>query len=334
MANFLENLWGTEGAVDILFGGPQYRQTQQAIKNALENKEELKRAIEEVKKYPIGSAERAAAIQECQLHLGLRPQLYQQAGQADWAESARDIEARIRGLPRDPDTDEVLEEWKPKQQWLLEQLDKVYKEEGGYSPTSRRAPATPEKEGIKPGEPLDRSQWRQYYPGGVVFPPREQGAAMPTDVFRGLTPSVQPTPSPLATSPVQPPGQTIFGYPGMVGPAPVKSPAKLDGLFAGVPSEESPMDEIDVFEKLIPKKTVSQLQKQVSRDPTVMELGPILAQAKVPRSEIYKEAAELKSIWSELTLEEKFDAYKALAQGIKAKEIIQYFKKQTKENAQ
>jgi len=94
------------------------------------------------------------------------------------------------------------------------------------------------------------------------------------------------------------------------------------------------MDEIDVFEKLAQKKTVKQLQRQQSRDPNLMELSPILARAKVPRSEIYREAAKLKPIWSELNLQEKLDAYELLAQGVKVKEIIEYFKDQTNENAQ
>ena len=212
----------------------------------------------------------------------------------EWIDSAKQYSGLRKALPRDEWSNKILPEYKEVEKFLLDKEIEQHRK-GGYG---------------------------------------SEGTPTPTDVFEGLTPSVQRTPSPLATSPVQPPGQTIFGYPGMVGPTPVKTPAKLDDFFAGVPTEESPMDEIDVFEKLIPKKTVKQLQKQKSRDPTLMDLAPILSRYKVTHLEIARKAAELKPIWSELSFQEKLDVYELLARGVEAKKIIKHFENLTSENAQ
>jgi len=63
-------------------------------------------------------------------------------------------------------------------------------------------------------------------------------------------------------------------------------------------------------------------------DITLEEIAPILEKAKVPRQTIYTEASKLKSIWGELTHEEKLSAYEALSQGKTAQEVIDYFSRQ------
>lgn len=160
--------------------------------------------------------------------------------------------------------------------------------------------------------------------------PREGG------VFGGLA---RPSKTGALGQAIEPTAPREMGLGGKLQPSPfagISTPEmRGDILSGGVQGWPTiPQEEINVFEQLTPKKTVKQLQKQKSRDPTALELSQIFANAKVPRTEIDQEAAKLKSIWNELELEEKIEAYALMAEGYKAKEIIDWFRKESKENEQ
>ena len=67
------------------------------------------------------------------------------------------------------------------------------------------------------------------------------------------------------------------------------------------------------------------VEPQILPGITLMDIAPILENAKVDRLTIYTEARKLSPIWDEMTKEEQLTAYQALAQGMKGQQIVDYF---------